>query len=38
MCTKREIQAKFDENFKKGLYNFLPAMGFNQIVELRWGY
>jgi hypothetical protein len=35
--TKREIQAKCDENFKKGLYNFLPAMGFNQNVELRWG-
>jgi len=35
--TKREIQAKCDENFKKGLYSFLPAMGFNQNVELRWG-
>ena len=35
--TKREVESKCDENFKKGLYNFLPAMGFNQSVELRWG-
>lgn len=35
--TKREIEARVNENFKNGLYNFLPAMGVNQNVELRWG-
>ena len=34
--TKREIQAKCDENFKKGVYNFLPSMGFNENLELRF--
>lgn len=36
--TKREIEARVNENFKNGLYNFLPAMGVNQNVELRWGF
>lgn len=35
--TKREIEAKLDENFKKGVYSFLPPMGINQSIELRWG-
>ena len=35
--TKREVEARLNENFKNGLYNFLPAMGVNQNVELRWG-
>ena len=35
--TKKEIEVKVDENFKKGVYNFLPAMGINNNVELRWG-
>jgi len=35
--TKREIEARVNENLKNGLYNFLPAMGVNQNVELRWG-
>jgi len=34
--TKREIEARVEENFKNGVYNFLPAMGVNQNVELRW--
>ena len=35
--TKKEIEAKVNDNFKKGLYNFLPAMSVNQNIELRWG-
>ena len=35
--TKREIESRVNENFKNGVYNFLPAMGVNQNVELRWG-
>ena len=35
--TKREIEAKVNENFKNGHYNFLPPMGINQSIELRWG-
>ncbi len=35
--TKREIESKVDQNFRNGVYNFLPAMGFNHNVELRWG-
>lgn len=34
--TKREIEAKMNENFKKGIYNYLPAMGVRQNIELRW--
>lgn len=34
--TKREIQAKADENIKNGLYNFLPAIGINHNIELRF--
>ena len=34
--TKKEIQLKCDKNFQKGVYSFLPTIGFNQNVELRW--
>jgi hypothetical protein len=34
--TKREIEAKLNENLKNGKYNFLPAMGINQNLELRY--
>lgn len=34
--TKKEIQSKCDQNFKNGKYNFLPTMGFNNNVELRY--
>ena len=34
--TKKEIEAKVNDNFKKGLYNFLPSMGVNQNIELRF--
>ena len=34
--TKKEIEAKVNDNFEKGLYNFLPAMGVNQNIELRF--
>lgn len=34
--TKREIEAKVNENLKNGNYNFLPAMGVNQNIELRF--
>lgn len=34
--TKKEIESKVNDNFKKGLYNFLPAMGVNQNIELRF--
>jgi hypothetical protein len=35
--TKKEVQSKCDQNFRDGLYSFLPAMGYNQRVELRYG-
>ena len=34
--SKREIEAKLKENFKKGFYDFLPAIGINHNVELRF--
>lgn len=34
--SKREVEAKFDKNFKDGKYNFLPAMGFNHNIILRF--
>lgn len=35
--TKKEIELKVEDNFRKGVYNFLPAMGVNQSIELRYG-
>jgi hypothetical protein len=34
--TKREIETRVNENFKNKIYNFLPAMGVNQNVVLRY--
>jgi hypothetical protein len=34
--NKREIDARLNENFKKGCYDFLPAIGFNHSIELRF--
>ena len=35
--SKKEVQAKVNKNFKDGLYNFLPSMGVNHNIEIRWG-
>ena len=34
--TKKEIKQRVDVNFVNGDYKFLPALGFNQTVELRF--
>jgi hypothetical protein len=34
--TKREIEAKLNENIKKGVYNYLPTIGINHNIELRF--
>lgn len=34
--SKREVEAKIEQNFKSGVYNFLPAIGFNQNVIVKW--
>jgi hypothetical protein len=35
--TKREIEAKLNQNFADGNYKYLPAIGFNDTLELRYG-
>jgi hypothetical protein len=35
--TKKEVEAKCNQNFKSGCYSFLPPMGVNHSVELRYG-
>jgi hypothetical protein len=34
--SKREIETKLNENFKKGFYDFLPSIGLNNNLELRF--
>lgn len=34
--TKREVQSQVDKNFLDRKYNFLPPMGVNHSVELRF--
>lgn len=34
--SKKEIDNIVQENFEKGVYNFLPPMGINNTIELRW--
>lgn len=34
--SKREVEAKVNDNFKSGLYNFLPPMGINHNIVLRF--
>lgn len=34
--TKKEVEHKVNENFKNEKYNYLPAMGVNNTIELRF--
>lgn len=34
--TKKEIESKVNENFKNGAYNYLPSMGCNSTIDLRY--
>jgi hypothetical protein len=34
--SKREVEAKVEQNFKDGKYNFLPPMGFNHNIITRY--
>ena len=34
--TKQDIQSRVNENFKNGAYNYLPVMGINHSIELRF--
>jgi hypothetical protein len=33
--TKDEAQYKINQNFEQGVYDYLPPMGWNHIIELR---
>jgi hypothetical protein len=34
--TKKEVQSKYEQNLKNGNYNFLPPIGVNQYLKLRF--
>ena len=35
--TKKEVQYTINEKIQQGHYNYLPVMGVNQSLEVRWG-